>query len=317
MAGLKSVIFVTGSCPENCYYCPISLEKRGRDVTYANEVRVESVNDVIAEVSTSGSKGAGLTGGDPLLKLKYLKELIKVLKDFFGRDFHTHLYTSGILLTEDSLRELVRVGLDELRIHVTGPHSWRALEKAVKFKGRLDVGVENPALPGSSRELKELVRRVREVGGEFVNLNELEFSESNYESLILRGFRASEGVAAEGSEEVAIEVLKWVEEEGLDINVHYCPARFKDRYQFRLRLVRRALRTRRVFEEIGPGTVRWASVISCPEDLIRELLAKGLLFKSGSELLGREDLLKALGCKYSVIEAYPTTPRRILNEYPP
>ena len=30
--GSKMVLFVTGKCRTGCYYCPVSFEKKGRDV---------------------------------------------------------------------------------------------------------------------------------------------------------------------------------------------------------------------------------------------------------------------------------------------
>ena len=41
--GLKAVIFVTGICGDNCYYCPISKERFGKDLIYINEEKVSSL----------------------------------------------------------------------------------------------------------------------------------------------------------------------------------------------------------------------------------------------------------------------------------
>lgn len=213
------------------------------------------------------------------------------------------------------MKKLVNAGLDEIRIHVTGSHSWRALGIAMKFSDVIDVGIENPAVPGMIKELKELVMRAHDMGVKFVNINELEFSVSNYYSLTVRGFRVKDdGVAAAESEETALELLKWVVDEGLTINIHYCPARFKDRYQFRLRMYWRGLRCRRVFEVVSnDGLVRWASIKSVNEDVIKKLYLSDAAILLGNELLTNPIIAKYVVKKYEVIEAYPTIPRRVLN----
>ena len=35
--GEKLVLFITGVCPRNCWYCSISEKKKNKDVIFANE----------------------------------------------------------------------------------------------------------------------------------------------------------------------------------------------------------------------------------------------------------------------------------------
>jgi len=310
--GLKSVVFVTGICSENCFYCPISPARRGKDLMYVNDCPVSSRKDIICELVASGSTGVGLTGGDPLVRLDRTLSIIRMLKDFFGSEFHIHLYTTGLLINDGVLSKLVGVGLDELRIHVVAEYSWHALEVALKHS--ISVGIENPVLPGALEDMKKLILRAHDIGVEFINLNELEFSEGNYLSLRLRGFRPkSDGVAAEGSEELAIEILEWVKDLNLDINVHYCPAVFKDRYQYIRRMQRRALNTKLIYEEVSNGLVRWASISSCPEAVVDKLIRSDQAFVIDKEVVTSIRVAKKLGCDFQVVEALPLTPRKILN----
>ncbi len=310
MEGAKSVIFVTGVCPERCWYCPLSRARKGRDVTYVNEVLARDVKDVVTEVAANLSKGAGITGGDPIARLDRTVEIIRALKDAFGQNFHIHLYTTGYLLTEERMAELVRAGLDEIRIHVTGEHSYRALAIAASFG--IDVGVENPAVPGTEKKLLDVIRRAAETGAVFVNLNELEFSEGNEASLLLRGYRTEDGVAAIGSRETALHVLAAVVEEGIDISVHYCPARYKDAVQYRRRLSRRAIATRMPYEEIDGSLVKWAE-IGVDEGLSKRLIVRGLAFIRGDRVVTSCTLAKRLELRHTLIKAYPLSPRKVIE----
>ncbi len=314
MRGLKSVVFVTGLCPDNCFYCPISYQKKGKDVTYVNELRVQDERGLILEVCACGSKGAGMTGGDPIARLERTVRYIDMLKDFFGNSFHIHLYTSGTLLTDEVMSKLVKAGLDEIRVHVIGKRSWEALRIALKYP--ISVGIENPAIPGTENLLKDIIVRAYELGVDFINLNELEFSETNQYQLMLRGMKPTgDGVSAFGSKETALRILKWVEEEGLAISVHYCPASFKDKVQFRLRMLRRAKITHRVYEEVtNEGLVLWAE-IPIDKPAIRELRLKNLVFYNGNVARTHPVIARSLGEKARFVEAYPVDPRRILNTW--
>jgi len=312
--GLKSVIFVTGVCPDNCFYCPISRVRKNRDVTYINELRVSNERDLILEICACGSAGASMTGGDPISRLERTVSYISALKDFFGNSFHIHLYTSGTLLTEATMNKLVKAGLDEIRVHIIGTRSWKALRIALKYP--IVVGIENPAIPGGEDVLKDIVVKAYGLGVDFINLNELEFSETNQYQLMLRGMEpAGDGVAALGSKETALKILRWVEEEGLRINVHYCPARFKDNVQFRLRMLRRARITRRVYEDVTKeGTVRWIET-SVRNHVVEGLRLRDLAFTGNNVAYVHPKLITALRRGFRIVEAYPTDPRKILNAW--
>ncbi|MEM1644243.1 MAG: hypothetical protein QXS70_07620, partial [Desulfurococcaceae archaeon] len=87
LLGGKMVIFVTGLCLDNCWYCPISREKFGRKTIYVNEVRATSYSDVIDEAYRVGALGAGITGGDPISSLDVTVNMIMLLKEEFGEKF--------------------------------------------------------------------------------------------------------------------------------------------------------------------------------------------------------------------------------------
>jgi pyruvate formate-lyase activating enzyme-like uncharacterized protein len=246
--GSKMVLFVTGLCNSNCFYCPLSQEKSGKDVVFADEIPVTNDSDVLYEVDAIGGEGAGFSGGDPLCRLDRTIHYISFLKANRGENFHIHLYTSITDVKIDVLRRLQDAGLDEIRFHPQ-TQDWTGIEKALQTN--MDVGIEVPALPERLTTLKGLARRAEDVGVSFMNLNELEASETNFERLVALGMRLTsmDTASIAGSSTVAKQFVKWASKSLDELNVHYCTARFKDAVQMRKRLERRLERTRREFEE--------------------------------------------------------------------
>ncbi|MFW9848080.1 MAG: radical SAM protein [Candidatus Thorarchaeota archaeon] len=245
--GSKMVLFVTGQCDSSCYYCPLSGEKAGKDVIFANETPITENGGVIEEADAIGAEGAGLSGGDPLCTLERTLHFIEQLKEKYGSNFHLHLYTSKTDATLEDLKKLKNAGLDEIRFH---PQigDWSGIEHAIKIG--MEVGIEVPVIPGQVEKLIDLTQKAENIGVNFVNLNELEASETNFDQLVSMGFRLTslEKASIEGSAETANEVLKWAASTLQRITVHFCSARYKDAVQLRNRLERRLERVIRPFE---------------------------------------------------------------------
>ena len=248
--GAKLVLLVTGLCPASCFYCPLSFKKSGKDRIFADEWELENekdTNKLIKEAEYIDAKGAGITGGDPLVVWERTAKFIKLLKEEFGDSFHIHLYTSGIK-NGDHVKDLVSAGLDEIRFHPL-PNLWDKMQKnpiatyikdAVKTS--IDVAIEIPSIPNMDNQMIELIHWANNNDLKWINLNELEFSEKNAENLIKRKFDVKEEISAAvaGSQETAHKVIEEIASEDLKIGVHYCSSSFKDRIQLRNRILRRA-----------------------------------------------------------------------------
>ncbi|MBM5804744.1 MAG: radical SAM protein [Candidatus Verstraetearchaeota archaeon] len=249
LKGGKLVLFVTGECDRSCFYCPLSEKRRGLDVVYADEVLVEDDLDIILEGRAIDAEGTGITGGDPILKLSRTIKCIKLLKQFFGRDHHIHLYTNGRHVNKDVLRKLRVAGLDELRFHPER-EDWRKIALAKEMG--LYAGAEVPAIPRNEKLIKELVSYLARVEADFLNLNQLEFCPQNAYQLKQRGFVLEKDsmAAVLGSEEVAYSVIRWADREGIDVPIHYCSSVAKDAVQTKNRLIRRSRNVARPYEEV-------------------------------------------------------------------
>ncbi|HXW66589.1 MAG TPA: radical SAM protein [Thermoplasmata archaeon] len=274
--GRKMVLFVTGLCRFRCFYCPVSPTRNQLDVVYANERRVERDADVLEEARSIGAAGTGITGGDPLGVIDRVEHYVRLLKQEFGPEHHIHLYTHEP--NAEKLQRLAAAGLDEFRLHI--PHylwgplaasggAYRDVLAAAPAWG-VRRGVEIPVLPEKEVELRRLLVALEGIGVDFVNLNELEFSETNEEKLHERGYRLDprNGWGVRGSRALAERIVR---EAHVSIPVHYCSSRFKDGVQLRQRLLRRAERTAPPFaQRTSDGTIVLGIVESPrPVDLLR------------------------------------------------
>lgn len=258
--GGKLVLFITGECGFRCFYCPLSERKFGHDVIYANERPVKRVNEATEEAGAMDATGTGVTGGDPIVRLDRTCRWINALRSRFGGGHHIHLYTATPIARTVAER-LVHSGLDELRVHVPVA-SWKRPDVYLKCLRdastlNLDVGVEIPVVPKMEKALDHLLDALEGTGISFVNLNELEFSDTtisdmhDYES-------AGDGYAVKGSRAIA---ERAVLSRDRGYSVHFCSVRYKDSGQLRRRLIRRARNTMKRFQEVTEdGTLLFAIV---------------------------------------------------------
>lgn len=354
--GASLVLFVTGLCNRGCFYCPLSSARRNRDVIFANEREIESrgsiqedgnggsiledgskrdllaegtgdalFESILEEARLIGALGTGITGGEPILKLDLVCQIISALKREFGSDHHIHMYT-GARPGHEVLLRLREAGLDEIRIHPiysdwAAPEGLSDLLKEARSLG-MEAGVEIPAVEAAPM----IIRAVKDAGA-FLNLNELEFSETNQEELKRRGFRAKNyGSGASGSFTVARK--HFMDDE---LRMHYCSSRFKDAVQLRERLLRRSARVRRPFDIVTEdgtlihGTIdsesgdlelaqKMLEISGVPEDMYsvvddRIEVAGWILEEFSKEL-------KSIGCTVALVERYPVERGLVVERIP-
>jgi pyruvate formate-lyase activating enzyme-like uncharacterized protein len=248
--GSKMVVFITGLCLSGCFYCPLSKKKLRKDRIFADEWELKGEKDIeklLLESEYIDATGAGITGGDPLIVWKRTMDYISLLKDEFGPDFHIHIYTSGIKYCEH-IDELVSAGLDEIRFH-PDPNYWDNMNKNIvadsvktALETNVDVAIEIPSIPEMENEMFSLIHWADDVGVRYINLNELEYSETNAIKLNNKGFTVKDDISAavKGSQEAAKKIVEKVANENFDLGIHYCSSSFKDGIQLRNRIKRRA-----------------------------------------------------------------------------
>ena len=100
--GIRFVIFLQG-CHLECKYC------HNRDTWDINSGKYESLDEIFTKIIRyknyiCPNGGVTVTGGEPLLQVKFLIELFKKLKE---ENIHTCIDTSGMVTITDDIKELL------------------------------------------------------------------------------------------------------------------------------------------------------------------------------------------------------------------
>lgn len=241
--GQKLVLFISGKCSRNCIYCSLSKKRKNKDDIWANERKCQNTKDVINEVIESNSKGAGITGGDPLIVLNRTITYAKALKRKFGKSFHIHIYLPTKLITKEKLKKLSKC-IDEVRIHpeflknnknTSLKDEIAKIKFATLFWKKQNIGIELPVLPNKTKEIFNLINKTSHLVG-FVNLNELEISETNFNYITNNYKLNKDSYTINGSKEAGLKILKLCRKNKLNIKVHLCTANTKNQHQYKNRL---------------------------------------------------------------------------------
>ncbi len=318
--GAKMVLFITGICGRNCFYCPVSYERREKDTVFANERRVEKDEDVIEEATSMDATGASITGGEPLLKLERVLRYIRLLKKKFGKSFHIHLYTA-FTPGKDVLVSLRDAGLDEIRFHPQ-PDMWENIQMTPYRDSIInahELGISTGfEIPSIKSDLCGILSLLEEVDG-FLNLNELEFSETNASELEKRGYVPEN--------DISMAVLESRDFAGSvkGKKIHFCSSVFKDAVQLRERFKRIAKRSARDFDEItDDGTLVYGVIEGDGQYILKDAGVTEDMFavREGSvetawwiasDLV---DELKEKGLNVYVIERYPMKNGMVVEKTP-
>jgi uncharacterized protein len=335
------VLYITGVCTRECFYCPLSEEKKNNDVIFANERKVDNsdpIPGIILEEDRMRALGTGITGGDPMVVPERTISIIKALKKAYGKVHHIHLYTSSGF-DPSMARTLKEAGLDEIRFHPplerwpefsdpeAGEEGTKAFDTAIRAskKAGLRTGIEVPAIPDPDGKrweegLRTLVEYAIGQKLDFVNLNELEASHTNADHFKRLGYELVEdSMAVEGSAELARRTIDEMTSRHPDIKtvLHFCSSFYKDSVQLRNRLRRTAENVRRPYEEVTEdGTLIRGVIRTEDPEALAELLgdryevpAEMMEIQEGAILIAPwilEVLAPELEEEAYISECYPT-----------
>lgn len=233
-------------CNRSCYFCfNANQEDYERHLVEDRDWRAEFEELVDAGRQLSH---VALTGGEPLLSPDETIAFFSAAQRLWPQA-HKRLYTTGDMLNEALLDQLVSAGLSEIRFSIKLDDGEgakrRALERIRMAKSRdLDVMVEMPVIPGTLEEMKALLVELDEIGVFGINLLEFCYANSNWPEFARRGFKVKNppfpvlytysyagSLPIEGSEVECLELVEFAIDEGLRMGVHYCSLENKHRTQ--------------------------------------------------------------------------------------
>ena len=241
--GEKLVLFISGICKRNCWYCSLSKKRKDKDLIFANERECKNFKNILKEVEESGATSAGITGGDPLIFLNRTLKFVSGLKKEFGKRFHIHIYLPTKFVTKDKLRRLSKY-VDEVRFHPEFLINENSIDKDIEkislaklFWSRENIGLELPLIPNKKKDILNFILSVKDIVG-FVNLNEFELSDTNFD-IITKKYKLKEGgYVVGGSLESGKWILNELQKKKVNLKVHICTAELKNLHQFANRLRR-------------------------------------------------------------------------------
>jgi pyruvate formate-lyase activating enzyme-like uncharacterized protein len=257
-AGAWDCLFLTLRCNLRCGFCLNPQVEAGdlQGSAFGREPEEIARNHARTDI-----RGISFSGGEPLLERERLFEWVA----FFRQrrpDAWLWAYTHGLLATEDDLRTLGALGLDEIRFNTaaTGYAHAAVLENLAHAARHVPhVTVEIPAIPEDLDRLLGSLDEWAARGVRFLNLHELLY-EPGTPSAQRPGPREPVVLADghltaidPGSREVTLAVMKEVQRRGLPLAVNDCSLQGKLR---QLEGRRRSLMplTRRPWEEMQADT---------------------------------------------------------------
>ncbi len=180
-----------------------------------------------------------LTGGEPLLHKEECIEYFETARSLWP-EASMRLYTSGDLLDGRLLERLRDAGLEEIRFSVKlddtkerGDKVWENMALAKDCIPR--VMVEMPVMPDAEEEMHAVLARLEDLQIYGINLLELCFPYHNAGEFRKRGYMLryppyktlynfwyAGGLPVDGSELLALKLLREAKLKNYRLNVHYC-----------------------------------------------------------------------------------------------
>jgi pyruvate formate-lyase activating enzyme-like uncharacterized protein len=242
--GKKLVLFISGICSRNCNYCSLSEKRKNKDLIWVNERPVKKIQDLTSEVKESNATSAGITGGDPLLFCNRTLKYAKILKQKFKKNFHIHIYLPTKLVTKEKLKKLSKY-IDEVRFNpeISMNYNKKNLDSDIEkiklarlFWAKRNIGVELPMIPDKKEQFLEFILKICPYIG-FVNFNEFELSETNYNHVTKKYKLNPGGYTIKGSIKSGLWLLKEFKKRKTKLKIHLCCAELKNSFQFKNRLL--------------------------------------------------------------------------------
>ena len=155
-----------------------------------------------------------------------IEKYYPVIKKFSDAKIHQHLYTNGLLVTEESLKALAEAGLDEIRFNLAASNCSDKVIKNIGIAKKYikSVGIESPMTPEFYTAFLKKKQAILDTNLDFINCAELHLNENNIGNyygenmyILRHGY-----ISPIWSRELTLKFMKIADEESWDLAVHDC-----------------------------------------------------------------------------------------------
>lgn len=149
-----------------------------------------------------------------------------VIRKFHAAGIHQHMYTNGLLCTEEQLKALGEAGLDELRFNLGASGCADKVIENIRLAKQYipQVGIETPMTPEFYEGFQQKKEKILATGLDFMNCAELHLNPNNignYEGEPMYCCRHGY-ISPIWSREITFKLMKQAAEENWPIAIHDC-----------------------------------------------------------------------------------------------
>lgn len=160
---------------------------------------------------------------EPFMEIEKYYSVIKKFKD---AGIHQHMYTNGLLATEETLKALGEAGLNELRFNLGAANCADKVIENIKIAKKYikKVGIETPMTPEFFESFFKKKEEILATGVDFINCAELHLNENNIDNYYGENMYISRHgyISPTWSRELTLKLMKIADEENWDLAVHDC-----------------------------------------------------------------------------------------------
>lgn len=155
-----------------------------------------------------------------------IEKYYSIIKKFSEAGIHQHLYTNGLLATEETLKALGEAGLNELRFNLGASNCADKVIENMKIAKKYikKVGIETPMTPEFFESFFKKKEAILATGLDFINCAELHLNENNIDNYDGENMYISRHgyISPIWSRELTLKLMKIADDENWDIAVHDC-----------------------------------------------------------------------------------------------
>lgn len=155
-----------------------------------------------------------------------IEKYYKVIDKFHKKEVYQHMYTNGLLCTEENLQKLADSGLDELRFNLGASNCNDSVIENIKLAKKYIkmVGIETPMTREFLEQFLLKKDKILETGLDFINCAELHLNPNNLDNYEGENmYMNRQGyLSPTFSREITFKIMKMASDENWGIVVHDC-----------------------------------------------------------------------------------------------